>query len=153
MLICLSTLCCVPALCDPTRLFCPWDFPGKNTGVGCHLLLQGIFPTQGSNPRLLYLLPWQVGSLLLAPPGKPRAVITKFHKQSGLHISGDQKSAIKEGGACSSLSPWNVDGHPLPVSLYIVFPLCLAILCSNFPFYKDTNHTELGPMLDDFILT
>jgi len=35
----------------PTRLFCPWDSPGKNTAVGCHaLLLQGIFPTQGSNP-------------------------------------------------------------------------------------------------------
>ena len=32
------------------RLFCPWDSPGKNTGVGCHALLQGIFPTQGSNP-------------------------------------------------------------------------------------------------------
>ena len=31
----------------PTRLLCPWDSPGKNTGVGCHFLLQGIFPTQG----------------------------------------------------------------------------------------------------------
>ena len=37
---------------QPTRLSCPWDSPGKNTGVGCHLLLQGIFPTQGSNPGL-----------------------------------------------------------------------------------------------------
>ena len=34
------------------RLLCPWDSPGKNTGVGCHFLLQGIFPTQGSNPCL-----------------------------------------------------------------------------------------------------
>ena len=32
-----------------TRLLCPWDSPGKNTGEGCHFLLQGIFPTQGSN--------------------------------------------------------------------------------------------------------
>ena len=32
---------------------CPWDFPGKNTGVGGHFLLQGIFPTQGSNPPVL----------------------------------------------------------------------------------------------------
>ena len=39
-----------------TRLLCPWDFPGKNTGVGCHFLLQGIFPTQGSKQHLLYLL-------------------------------------------------------------------------------------------------
>ena len=37
--------------------------PGKNTGVGCHALLQGIFPTQGSNPHLLQVLHWQVGSL------------------------------------------------------------------------------------------
>ena len=33
---------------------CPWDSPGKNTGAGCHALLQGVFPTQGSNPELLH---------------------------------------------------------------------------------------------------
>ena len=38
----------------PTRLPCPQDSPGKNTGVGCYALLQGIFPTKGSNP-LLYV--------------------------------------------------------------------------------------------------
>ena len=32
-----------------TRLLCPWNFPGQNTGMGCHSLLQGIFPTQRSN--------------------------------------------------------------------------------------------------------
>ena len=37
----------------PARLLCPWAFPGKNTGVGCQSLLQGIFPTQGLNPGLL----------------------------------------------------------------------------------------------------
>ena len=40
----------------------PWDSPSKNTGVGCHFLLQGSFLTQGSNPCLLH---WQEGSLLL----------------------------------------------------------------------------------------
>ena len=35
------------------QLLCPWHSPGKNTGVGCHFLLQGIFLTQGSNPGLL----------------------------------------------------------------------------------------------------
>ena len=55
----------------PTRLLCPWDSPGKNTGVGCHALLQGTFPTQGSNPglshckQILYQLSYQ-GS-----PGSP----------------------------------------------------------------------------------
>ena len=37
---------------SPTRLLCPWDSPGKNTGVGSHFLLQGIFLTQGSNSGL-----------------------------------------------------------------------------------------------------
>ena len=56
---------------QPTRLLCPWDSPGKNTAVGGHDFLQGIFPTQGSNPPLLCLLPWQAGCLPLAPRGKP----------------------------------------------------------------------------------
>ena len=43
--------------------------PGKNTGVGCHALLQGIFPTQGLNLRLLRLLHWQAGPFPLVPPG------------------------------------------------------------------------------------
>ena len=57
---------------QPTRLLCLWAFSGKNTGVGCHFLLQGIFSTQGSNPRLLgllhcrqILLCWAIGE---APP-------------------------------------------------------------------------------------
>ena len=56
---------------SPCRLLCPWNSPGKNPGVGCHFLPQGIFSTQGSNPSLLRLLHWQVGSLPLVPPGKP----------------------------------------------------------------------------------
>ena len=49
----------------PTRLLSPWDSPGKNTGVGCCALLQGIFPTQRSNPSPVFLLHWQASSLLL----------------------------------------------------------------------------------------
>ena len=56
---------------QPTRLPCPWDSPSKNTGVGCHALLQGIFLTQGLNRNLLCLLHWQMNSLSLQPPGKP----------------------------------------------------------------------------------
>ena len=52
--------CSVPQSCQTlgnlldctTRLPCPWDFSGKNTGMGCHFLLQGIFPPQGLNPGL-----------------------------------------------------------------------------------------------------
>ena len=53
---------------QPATVLCPWKFPGRNTGVGCHFLLQGIFPTQGLN---LHLLHWRVDSLPLAPSGKP----------------------------------------------------------------------------------
>ena len=53
------------------RILYPWDSPGKNTGLSCHALLQGIFLTQGSNQRLLHLLRWQVDSSPLVPPGKP----------------------------------------------------------------------------------
>ena len=40
---------CKLMVCSPTGLLCPWDSPGKNTGVGCHSLLQGIFLIQESN--------------------------------------------------------------------------------------------------------
>ena len=50
------------------RLLCPQNFPGKNVGLACHFL-QGIFPTQGSNPRLLGLLHWQADSLPLSQLG------------------------------------------------------------------------------------
>ena len=56
---------------QPTRVFYPWDSQAKNTGMGFHALLQGLFQTQGLNPSLLHLLHWQMGSLPLAPPGKP----------------------------------------------------------------------------------
>ena len=43
---------CIPMDCRPPGSSVHGDFPGKNTGVGCHALLQGIFPTQGLNPSL-----------------------------------------------------------------------------------------------------
>ena len=62
---------------QPSRLFCPWDSPDKNTRGGCHALLQGIFLTQGSNPCLFHLLHWQIGS----SPGKPSLALADcfFH--------------------------------------------------------------------------
>ena len=59
---------------QPARLLCPWDSPGKNTGVGCRVFLQGIFPTQGSNPglphcrQILYQLGHQGSSLFSIKP-------------------------------------------------------------------------------------
>ena len=75
MWICDQSLQSCLTLCDPMDYSPPGSSvhrysPGKNTGVGCHALLQGISLTQGLNPRLLHLLRWQAGSLPLAPPGK-----------------------------------------------------------------------------------
>ena len=72
-----------PIFCDPmeepTRLLCPWDFTGKNTGVGCNFLLQGIFPTHKSNlllwgrarplhcKRILYR--WAIGAGVVVAGG------------------------------------------------------------------------------------
>ena len=91
-----------PYRLQPARLLCPWDSPGKHTGVGCHALLQGIFPTQGSNLRLLCLLHWQGGSVPLAPPGKPNSTYgTLFLKctvgrTNHLYLMGDAEGSEKQ---------------------------------------------------------
>ena len=58
--------------------------PGKNSGVGSHFLLQGIFPAQGLNPCLLCLWHWQVDSLLSESPWKPpkesKIILNKGYK-------------------------------------------------------------------------
>ena len=59
---------------QPTRLLCPWDFPGKHPGVCCPFLFQGIFLTQGSNPHLLH---WQVDSLPLSHQGSSLLGVAK----------------------------------------------------------------------------
>ena len=58
--------CCDPM--EPNKLLCPWDFPGRDIGVGCHALFQGIVPTQGSN---LHHLHWEADSLPLSHLGSP----------------------------------------------------------------------------------
>ena len=62
---------CNPMDCISPGSYVQGDSPGKSTGVDCHALLQGIFLTQGSNPRLSSHLHWQAGPLPAEPPGKP----------------------------------------------------------------------------------
>ena len=57
--------------CSPPGFSVHGDYPGKNTGVGCHFLLQRIFPTQGSNPCLLHLLALAGGFYTTEPPEDP----------------------------------------------------------------------------------
>ena len=91
---------------QPARLLCQWDFPGKNTRVGCHFLLQGIFPTQRSNLCFLHLLHGQVDSLSLAPPGNN---FTRTSAGSHFQIMSYTLSPIPVGN---------------PVLTYYAFPIC-----------------------------
>ena len=61
---------------QPPRLLCPWNFPGKYTGAGCHFLLQGFFWTQGLKLQLLWFLHWHADSSPLSHLGIPMCVYT-----------------------------------------------------------------------------
>ena len=93
----------------PGRLLCPWDFSGKNTGVGCHFLPQGLFQTQGWNPRLLCLLHWQAGSLPPVPPGKPSFLDGSSSKESAI-----QQMPVRSLG---QKDPLEKEKQPIPVFL------------------------------------
>ena len=111
------------------------DLTGKNTGVGSCFLLQGIFPTQGSNPDPLHLLHWQAGSLLLAPPGKPGTGNSVQFTQSGLTLRphGLQHARLPcpspTPGACSNSCPLSQWCHPTISSSVTPF----SCLQSSFP--------------------
>ena len=81
---------------SPARLLSP----GKNTGVGCHFLLQGIFLTQGWNPWLLQLLHWQVDSL---PPGGPQMQ----YKQKQMNVTACQMANIINYGGNGRAGAWH----------------------------------------------
>ena len=89
---------------QPTRLLCPWDFPSKNTGVGCYFLLQGIFLTQGWNPAFPALA---LGFFPTKPPGKSR--INEHSVVNQLYLN---KICVKKQiSGCLRLEVrWNVYG-------------------------------------------
>ena len=83
--------------------------------MGCHFLLQGIFLTQGSNPRLLRLLHWRAGSLPLAPSGKPCGLLLNSLLLSCLEIC------------------FLVTSHPLPARVLAPLPLCFTSDMTSTP--------------------
>ena len=78
-----------------------WGSPGKNTGVGCHTLIQGIFLTQGLSPCLLHLLHWQADSLPLSHLGN-LIYSPKYMKQNLPELKGNDNSVRLVG----HFSPW-----------------------------------------------
>ena len=69
----------------PAKLLCLWNCPGRNTGVGCHFLPQGIFPAQGWNPCLWGLLHWQLDSLPLVPSEKSWNIVYNRWRIVSIH--------------------------------------------------------------------
>ena len=98
---------------EPTRLLCPWDSPGKNTGVGCHALFQGIFPTQALNPRLFAFLQWQACSSSLHHLGSPSVNYPLGH-------SGTQLPSVKEGM------------NTVNTKIFLPHGLCALVYCLQF---------------------
>ena len=94
----------------------PWNFPGKSTEVGCHLLLQAIFPTQGSNPGLLH---WQADSLPLSHQRSPYIPI-----HTHLYVC-----------ACSHVC----------IHVYMCVCVCVCVLGSKFRCSKRNTKESLQP--------
>ena len=100
---------------QPAKLLCLWDSPGKKTGVGCHALLQGIFPTQESN---LGLLCWQVGPLSLSRRATREAQVSSYPSSEAL--------LDRQAEASSSIVRWPealASCSALVLSLVLIFLL------------------------------
>ena len=89
--------------CSPSGFSVHGDSPGKNTGVGCHALLQGIFLTQGLNPCLLCLLLLQVGSLVAQMVKRLPAMLETWVRSLGW-----EDLLEKEMAAYSSTLAWKI---------------------------------------------
>ena len=105
--------CCLVAksywiLLWPIRVLCPWDFPGKNTAVGCHFLLQGIFPAQGSN---LHLLHWQADSLPLSHQRSSSLCVKSLKKMPCVYIHRCMKQSSRTWESCVECEAvfWSVE--------------------------------------------
>ena len=137
---CAQLLQSCPALCDPIDLLgFSGDSSGKNAGEGCHALLQGIFPTQGSNPSLLCLLHWQVGSLPLAPPGKPRMPsIDSSNSINGRCPGGwdpESQRMRDQGAAHGWQDPWNIPSPKVGLMMFAqqtLIPVCCIPVMAKY---------------------
>ena len=96
-----------------TRLLCPWNFTGNNTGTDYYFLLQGIFPTQGSNPCLLPILHWQADSLPLCHLGSPQWLLL-LSRFSHVQLCATPQEPTR------LLCPWNVPGKNTGVGFHFL---------------------------------
>ena len=113
------------------KILFPWDFSGKNTGAGCHFLLQGIFPTQGSNPHLLCLLHYRQilyhWAIREAPYFELEFVKSISSVQSLSHVR--LFATPWTAAHLASLSITNPWSPPKPMSIESVMPSNHLFLC------------------------
>ena len=128
-----------PQRLQPTRLLCPWDSLGKNTGMDCHSLLQRIFSTQGLNPSLLHcrqvLQRMTALNTRVAKEAKERWVYKPAKgKKTVMYcyilVSGNESGTTEAAQhACSAVLSFSVTLSPhLSVHLFC--------MCMSFPFFK-----------------
>ena len=114
--------CLRPHGLQPARLPCPWDSPGKNTGLGCHALLQGIFPTQRFNPKLLSVLDFRQIFFFFLTAGPSR-------KPCSAHAGPPVCShwlAAPQGICISLLMGANLLGQVKSIALHTMDTICRA---------------------------
>ena len=126
---------------QPVRLFCPWDFPGKNTRVGCRFLFQGIFPTQGLNWLVLHSLGYSLPQIPLGIPDKFFRTCLKK-----IYVTTEVKFVFYYG----SLQVTKVT--PASTVLELVFQgLQVSLVCQVFQV-PQVKHSALGQPLKYFLL-
>ena len=125
------------------RLLSPWSFPGKNTKVGRHFLLQGIFLTQWSNPHLPSLLHWQVGSWPLSHLGSPMVFVraleqhtceeTLYMTEVSLYICEEMVNILVD----------RIKNAALLHTIFINFYWCIVALQCCFSFFRTVKWISL----------
>ena len=131
---------------QPTRLLCPWSSPGKNTGLGCHYLLQGIFPTQGSKLSLLPSTELAGAFFTTSTTGKP---ILTNHLVPPIPVGIFSLEAIKIGckpvkGFSSPLSQPTVLIVSLSLMNFILLSFCLRM---EILFHPNYGHSAFSSFL------
>ena len=116
---------CSPMDCSPPGSSVHWDSLDKSTGVGCHFLLQGIFPTLGSNLSLLHLLHWQADSLPLSHLGSWTYHVVVVQSPSPVQILVTPWTAACQASLSFAIS-WSLLKL---ISIEIVMPSNHLILC------------------------
>ena len=121
----------------------PWNFPGRNTGMGCHALLQGLFPAQGSNSRLLFLLLWQVGSFTTRFPKCLNCEEYSCQLQeTRVQSLGRGDPLEKEMATCSSILAWKIQWREEPCSIYSMRLQRVRLICATEPLHSSEDEGE-----------